>query len=111
MERHVLLARHAAPPSRAVEAHRHLARLFGLDVVTPFAEAAHGPFGGVFVCVGADGASAEAVAENVEVLHGAVVVARRLHDLLDRCALREARRGQREKQKRLNEKSFHSSSL
>ena len=90
MEVHRLVtANHAAEPWATVETYRQFAGFFQMGFDAPLLKLAQHPFGGIFVSVRADETSAEAVAQDVEVMHGLVVCLGRLDDFLDGSRLCE----------------------
>ena len=94
---HILLAIHLTPPAATVEAYAQLARLLILYLVAPLPEATHSPLGSVLVGVGAYGTTTKAVAQNIEMLHRAVILTRHLHNLLHCGILTPANGGQQRK--------------
>ena len=87
MERVLLLACLVAPPATTVKTYAGLTCLLGGDLQAPLLEALYSPLGSIFVGVRACYTSAEAVAEDVQMLHHLIVLLGHLLDLLYGCAL------------------------
>ena len=94
------LAHCATPPATAVEAYGHLANLLQLDLQAPLLELLYHPGLRVVKTCRADQSATEAVTQNVEMLHHAVILARNLHNLLYCCALCPYAEGQYQKSKK-----------